>query len=128
LSLSKKINKQDDVLDKDKPWIMSKNIIFIQSQKSLNKHLPARKLMVTVFWDRKGILMMEFMQQGATVMSQTYCETLKILRRAMGLLTYGVVLLHDEICIHIQLLTLEHCWSISTGNCKTTFLTVLISL
>jgi hypothetical protein len=34
------------------------------------------------------------------------------------------------MCIHIraQLLALDHCWSISTGSCLTTFLTALISL
>jgi hypothetical protein len=43
------------------------------SKRSLNKHCwPARKLMVTVFWNRKGVLMVEFMQQGTT-MSQVYC-------------------------------------------------------
>jgi hypothetical protein len=26
--------------------------------------LPARKLMATVFWDRKGVLVVEFMKQG----------------------------------------------------------------
>jgi hypothetical protein len=37
------------------------------SQKSLNKRcLLSRKLMATVFWDRKGVLMVEFMQQGTT--------------------------------------------------------------
>jgi hypothetical protein len=47
-------------------------------QKSLKKHcLPARKLMETVFWDREGVLMMEFMQQGTTIMPQVYCEALK---------------------------------------------------
>jgi hypothetical protein len=29
---------------------------------------------------------------------------------------------------HIQLLTLDHCWGISTGSCLTTLLTVLILL
>jgi hypothetical protein len=29
----------------------------------------ARELMATVFWDRKGVLVVEFMQQGTTVMS-----------------------------------------------------------
>jgi hypothetical protein len=47
------------------------------SQKGLNRHLPARKLMAAVFWDRKGVLMMDFMQQGITIMSEVYCETLK---------------------------------------------------
>jgi hypothetical protein len=36
------------------------------------KQTSARKLMATVFWDRKGVLMVEFMQQGTT-MSQRYC-------------------------------------------------------
>jgi hypothetical protein len=46
------------------------------NQKTLNKRLPATKLMATVFWDRKGVLMVEFMQQGTTMTSQVYCETL----------------------------------------------------
>jgi hypothetical protein len=33
--------------------------------------LPARKLMVTVFWNRKEVLMVEFMQQRTT-MSEVY--------------------------------------------------------
>jgi hypothetical protein len=40
------------------------------NRKSLNKRLPARKLMEAVFWDRKGVPMVEFMQQGTTVMSE----------------------------------------------------------
>jgi hypothetical protein len=35
----------------------------------------ARKLMAAVFRDRKGVLMVEFMQQGST-MSEVYCKTL----------------------------------------------------
>jgi hypothetical protein len=40
--------------------------------------LPARKLMTTVSWDRKGVLMAEFMQQRTTVTSEVHCETPKI--------------------------------------------------
>jgi hypothetical protein len=59
-------------------------------QKSLKERfLPARKLMATVSWDRKGVLMGEFMQQWTTITSEVYCETLKKLRRVMGMLTYG---------------------------------------
>jgi transposase len=70
------------------------------SRRSLNKHLSARKLRATVFWDRKGVLMVELMQKGTTLTSGMYCETLKKLRRAIqnrghGMLTYGVVILHD---------------------------------
>jgi histone-lysine N-methyltransferase SETMAR len=57
--------------------------------------------MATVFWDRKGVLMVEFMQQGTTIMSEVYCEMLKKLHRAIqnkrrGMLTSGVVFLHDS--------------------------------
>jgi hypothetical protein len=48
-----------------------------QSKQWINNHSPnktekfkemsARKLMATVFWDRKGVLMVEFMQQGTTI-------------------------------------------------------------
>jgi hypothetical protein len=37
----------------------------------------ARKLMATVFWDRKRVLMVDFMQQGTTITSEVYCDTLK---------------------------------------------------
>jgi hypothetical protein len=33
--------------------------------------------MVTVSWDRKGMLMVEFMQQGTIIMPEVYCKTLK---------------------------------------------------
>jgi hypothetical protein len=30
----------------------------------------------TVLWERKGVLMVEFMQQVTTIKSEVYCETL----------------------------------------------------
>jgi hypothetical protein len=39
--------------------------------------MSARKLMTDVFWDRKEVLMVEFMQQRTIIMSQMHCETLK---------------------------------------------------
>jgi transposase len=67
--------------------------------------------MAAVFCDRKGVLIVEFMQQGTTVMSQVYCKTLQVLRRVMGMLTYGVVLLHGNVHPHTAARTralLEH--------------------
>jgi hypothetical protein len=37
--------------------------------KKLKQTLSARKLMATVFWDRKGMLMVEFMQEPNNVRS-----------------------------------------------------------
>jgi translation initiation factor 2 beta subunit (eIF-2beta)/eIF-5 len=76
----------------------------------------ARKLMVAVFWARKRVPMVDFMQQGITVMPEVYCETLKRLYRAiqkkrLGMLTSGVMLLCDNACPHAAACTqalLEH--------------------
>ncbi|GFV34573.1 histone-lysine N-methyltransferase SETMAR [Trichonephila clavipes] len=56
------------------------------------------KVMCTVFWDRKGILLIDFLIRGETVNVDHYCEILRKLRRAIqnkrcGMLNAGVVLL-----------------------------------
>jgi hypothetical protein len=45
--------------------------------KNVKQVFSATKLMAAVFWDRKGELMVEFMQQGTTMLSEVCCETLK---------------------------------------------------
>jgi len=61
--------------------------------------------MCTVFWDRKGVLLVDFLPQGSTINAGVYCDTLKILRRAIqnkrrGMLSRGVVMIHDNIHPH----------------------------
>ncbi|KAJ4439546.1 hypothetical protein ANN_07670 [Periplaneta americana] len=68
--------------------------------------LSVRKVMCTVFWDRKGILLIDFLPRGETVDADRYCETLRKLRRDIqnkrrGMLTTGVVLLHDNARPHM---------------------------
>ena len=41
--------------------------------------LPQDKNMVLVFWDRNGVLMVSFMQQGTTINSEAYCKMLRML-------------------------------------------------
>jgi hypothetical protein len=41
------------------------------------------KLMVTVFWDRRGPLLLDFMPRGATINADSYCGTLARLRAAI---------------------------------------------
>ncbi|GFY03724.1 mariner Mos1 transposase [Trichonephila clavipes] len=67
--------------------------------------ISTRKVMATVFWDRHGVLLVEFMQQGTTMNAAAYCTTLTKFRRAIqnkrrGLLTSGVLLLHDNARPH----------------------------
>jgi len=76
--------------------------------------------MATVFWDRMGILLTDFMASGTTITSEIYCETLNKLRRSIqnkrrGMLTKGVVLLHDNTRPHT---------AARTGRFSTTLLTV----
>jgi len=66
----------------------------------------AGKVMATAFWDRKGVLLVDFMAHGTTINADRYCETLKKLRQAIqnrrrGMLTKGVYLLHDNARPHV---------------------------
>jgi hypothetical protein len=109
-------DEDDEFLDKivtgDETWVKFVNVeTKEQSQQWMHTHSPNkprkfkqsltnRKLMATVFWDRKGMLLIALMEPGTTITSETYCETLKKLRRATenkrrGMLTSGVVLLHN---------------------------------
>jgi hypothetical protein len=61
--------------------------------------------MAVVFWVKKGLLMVEFMQHGTTITSEACCEILKKLHTAIhnkrcGMLTFSVVFLHDNT--HLQ--------------------------
>jgi hypothetical protein len=67
--------------------------------------LSIRKIMATFFWDRKGVLLVEFVPQGTTINAESYCATLRRLRYAIqnrrrGLLSSGVMLLHDNARPH----------------------------
>jgi histone-lysine N-methyltransferase SETMAR len=70
------------------------------------KHtLSTRKIMATVFWDWKDVLLVEFMPQGTTINAEAYCVTLRWLRhiiqnRWQGLLSRQMMLLHDNVHPH----------------------------
>ncbi|BFZ13360.1 hypothetical protein BsWGS_16399 [Bradybaena similaris] len=72
----------------------------------------AGKVMLTVFWDCQGVLLTNFKKKGDNVNSESYCEVLSVLRDAIrrkrpGLLTRGVLLLHDNARPHTARLTQE---------------------
>jgi hypothetical protein len=60
-----------------KPKSSQSNGYTFTKQAEKFKQTSARNLMATIFWDRKGVLIVEFMQQGTTITSEVYCETLK---------------------------------------------------
>jgi hypothetical protein len=59
------------------------------------------KLMATVSWDKKGILLVDFMIPGDTINAHRYCETLRKLRRAIQNKRRGFLLLHDNGRPHV---------------------------
>ncbi|UYV62910.1 hypothetical protein LAZ67_2002419 [Cordylochernes scorpioides] len=106
----------DSIVTGDVTWVhyttpetkeQSKQWNHISSPKPLKfkQTLSAGKLMATVFWDRKGLLLCDFMRLGTTINSHRYCKTLKQLRRAIqnkrrGMLTKGVRFHHDNARPH----------------------------
>lgn len=70
------------------------------------KATPSRqKVMATVFWDSKGILLIDFLEKGKTITGTYYTELLIKLKEAIkkkrrGLWTKGVKLLHDNARVH----------------------------
>ncbi|GFT23325.1 histone-lysine N-methyltransferase SETMAR [Trichonephila clavipes] len=60
--------------------------------------MSKRKIMVTAFWGRRGVLLRDFMPKGTIINSGAYCATLRKLRRALqskrrGMLSKCVFLL-----------------------------------
>ena len=70
--------------------------------KKFKTSISVKKIMVSIFWDRKGILLVDFMPPGATINATAYCDTLTWLRWAIqnkrrGMLLCSVCLLHDRV-------------------------------
>jgi len=65
--------------------------------------------MKSVYWDRKWLLLVDFMPKGTTISAAAYCETHKKLKKIKdnrrGMLTCGVSLLHDNARSHTVRLT-----------------------
>ncbi|GBM33625.1 Mariner Mos1 transposase [Araneus ventricosus] len=45
--------------------------------------LSVHKIMCTVFWDKQGVLLVEFLPRGETINAVRYCESLRKVRRAI---------------------------------------------
>jgi hypothetical protein len=49
----------------------------LPQKKKLKTAHSAGKVMCTVFWDRKGIILVDFLEQGLTINAARYVETLE---------------------------------------------------
>ena len=73
--------------------------------KKFKQASSVRKIMATVFWDRKRILLTDFLECGLTINADAYCEPVGKLRRAIqnkrsGMLSSWILLLHDNARPH----------------------------
>jgi len=64
-----------------------------------------QKVMCTVFWDRKGVLLVDFLPQGSTINAGVCCNTLLKLHRMIQnkrrvMFSRGVVMIHDNTHPH----------------------------
>ncbi|GFO07309.1 histone-lysine N-methyltransferase SETMAR [Plakobranchus ocellatus] len=70
----------------------------------------AAKVMATVFWDAKGVILLDILPQGQCINAARYCSTLDRLKEAIrrkgpGLLRRDVLLQHDNATPHSANLT-----------------------
>ena len=75
----------------------------------------AGKVMATVFWDSKGIILIDYKPAGTSITGEYYANVIKQLRVAIkekrrGKLAAGVRLLHDNAPMHVQSCTSGYSW------------------
>ena len=87
------------------------------TQRSSKSQQSAGKVMMTVFWDSVGVILVDFMSKGATINSDVYINTLKMLkakiqRVSLALEMSKVLLQHDNARPHTSLKPFG--WTISS--------------
>ncbi|KAG8317438.1 hypothetical protein J6590_026588 [Homalodisca vitripennis] len=87
-------------------------------QKSLRKilqTLSVRKVMGTVIWATKGVVLVDFLERGSTTNTERYCETLQKLRRAIH--NRGRGKFSSTFFVPIQPIIHSKSWMILIGKC-----------
>lgn len=81
--------------------------------KKFHTQQSAGKVMLTLFWDAKGVILEHYMDKGVTVTSRSYSDMLQnhlrpaIRSKQRGLLTFGVLLQHDNARLDTANLTVR---------------------
>jgi hypothetical protein len=89
--------------EQSKQWI---HMHSTNKPKKFKQTLRNKNMTATLIWDRKGILLTQFMVLGTTLKSEVYCKTLyklwrSILTKWHGMLSKGAILLHKNTKPHI---------------------------
>ena len=74
----------------------------------------AGKVMVSVFWDAQGVLLLDYLKKGSTVTGQYYASLIQkprvaIKEKRRGKLSKGIMLLHDNAPPHTIKDTIHAC-------------------
>jgi len=67
--------------------------------------VSAGKVMASIFWDKRGVIYVDFLPRGATINSEYYCHVLsdvhmRLWKKQPGLITKGVLFLQDNAQAH----------------------------
>jgi hypothetical protein len=68
-------------------------------KKKFKQTISTRKIMCTVFWERKHVLLAECLPQGSTINAGVCC-VVAIQNKRRGVLNRGVVMLHHDARPH----------------------------
>ena len=104
------------IVTSDESWIYHYDPLTQQEAKVRKKpgeQTPTRprqqrsvgKVMVTIFWDKDGILFTNYLTRGSTINGRYYASLIERLRSAIlekrrGKVRHGVLLLHDNAPVH----------------------------
>ncbi|XKL63434.1 hypothetical protein PGB90_005798 [Kerria lacca] len=83
-----------------------------QPPKKCRMVFSACKNLATVFWDYRGVLLVDYLEKGRTINAAYYCDILDRLQKAIknkrpGLLSKKVFLIHDNARPHSAQITQE---------------------
>jgi histone-lysine N-methyltransferase SETMAR len=85
--------------------------------KKFRAQKSAGKVLASVFWDKDGIILLDFLEQGRTITGAYYSELLtklhkKILEKRRGKLAKGVLFLQDNAPVHKSFIALQKLYEI----------------
>jgi len=127
LSRSRRTDWLDSVVTGDEKWTFYANIrrkrqwvdAGTSAEREPRQELHPKKIMLSVFWDSKGIIMFDLLPQNTTITAAYYCQQLDRLQQKLAETRperQRTILLHDNARPHTarqtHLKLLDLCWEV----------------